>query len=609
MSFANLFRRTRKAPRRGPSLPRLEALEDRALPSTFTVTNLLDNGSVGSLRWAVGQANAHPGPDAINFAPGLHGTIALSAGQLNVTDSVTVNGPGANQLTVSGSNASRVFDVSGSGTSAVIRDLTVADGRASGTTATGPLGDSTLGGGILDEGAALTLSRVTVTGNQAVGSVIGAGGGVASISGAALTVLNSTFTGNRAGGTAVDSPGGGILSDGASTLVVQGSTFSGNRAIDGGAVAVLGGSQATISSSTFSGNLARGNDGTATSGPTTADNGGAVWAADESLLGDNAASLLNVSDSAFVGNRAVGGTGGPGGAGGQGAGGALAVSGGQTVLAGGQTVANVSDCVFVGNLAVGGDGGAGGGNGGVGAGGAISQANGTLNLSDSKLAGNRAVGGAGAAGAPGGDGGSGGIGRGGAIVHTVAGSNGPDFHPVSNLSGVVITGNQALGGTGGAAGAGGVGGDGGPGQGGGVRALLGTITVADSVLAANEATGGAGGAGGGNGGSGQGGGFLTAFGVTATLLDTAVTRNEAEGGAGAVGGDGLGGGLFNGGPLGPFSASSLTLVGCTVTLNDAEGVGGGSGVGGGVYNLGAFSEVATVIARNHASTSNDDVFP
>jgi len=32
-------------------------------------------------------------------------------------------------------------------------------------------------------------------------------------------------------------------------------------------------------------------------------------------------------------------------------------------------------------------------------------------------------------------------------------------------------------------------------------------------------------------------------------------------------------------------------------------------VGGGVYNLGAFSfDSATVIAHNHASTSNDDTF-
>src|SRR5947209_1075029 len=43
------------------------ALEDRTVPSTFTVLNTQDDGSIGSLRWAVGQANAHAGPDTIHF--------------------------------------------------------------------------------------------------------------------------------------------------------------------------------------------------------------------------------------------------------------------------------------------------------------------------------------------------------------------------------------------------------------------------------------------------------------------------------------------------------------------------------------------------------------
>jgi hypothetical protein len=37
-------------------VPRLEALEDRALPSTFTVRNLLDSGA-GSLRAAVAEVD------------------------------------------------------------------------------------------------------------------------------------------------------------------------------------------------------------------------------------------------------------------------------------------------------------------------------------------------------------------------------------------------------------------------------------------------------------------------------------------------------------------------------------------------------------------------
>src|SRR6516164_4826570 len=73
--------------------PRLDILEDRTLPSTFTVTNLLDTGP-GSLRAAVTAANANPGPDAIDFA--TTGTIPLTSGELDITDSLTINGPGLN---------------------------------------------------------------------------------------------------------------------------------------------------------------------------------------------------------------------------------------------------------------------------------------------------------------------------------------------------------------------------------------------------------------------------------------------------------------------------------------------------------------------------------
>jgi hypothetical protein len=52
--------------------PRLERLEDRCVPATFTVTNTLDDGltgSTGSLRWAITQANADTSPgDEIAFA-------------------------------------------------------------------------------------------------------------------------------------------------------------------------------------------------------------------------------------------------------------------------------------------------------------------------------------------------------------------------------------------------------------------------------------------------------------------------------------------------------------------------------------------------------------
>src|SRR5258708_9764484 len=58
----------------------LEALEDRTLLSTFTVTNTLDDGSAGSLRDAVRLANMGSGGDKIDFAAELSGqTVHVNA--------------------------------------------------------------------------------------------------------------------------------------------------------------------------------------------------------------------------------------------------------------------------------------------------------------------------------------------------------------------------------------------------------------------------------------------------------------------------------------------------------------------------------------------------
>src|SRR5262245_42818132 len=127
-----MLRSTHHRPRsRAPRRPRpaLEALEGRALPSTFTVSNLADSGP-GSLRGALTSANTTPGADVIQFAPGLKGTIPL-ASELSVTDALTVNGPGANLLTISGNSTSRVFDIR-SGATVTLAGLTVANGATVG---------------------------------------------------------------------------------------------------------------------------------------------------------------------------------------------------------------------------------------------------------------------------------------------------------------------------------------------------------------------------------------------------------------------------------------------------------------------------------------------
>src|SRR5206468_3262732 len=90
--------------------PRLEILEQRCMPTT--VTNLLDDFSAGSLRVAI--ANTAAG-GIVNFAGGLTGQITLVNGEIAINKNLLIQGPGAAVLTVSGNNASRIFNVNGTG--------------------------------------------------------------------------------------------------------------------------------------------------------------------------------------------------------------------------------------------------------------------------------------------------------------------------------------------------------------------------------------------------------------------------------------------------------------------------------------------------------------
>src|SRR5262245_729357 len=100
----------KKSWRRNRFVPNLEALGGRIAPAGFHVTTLTD-GVAGSLRDAVTQANTHAGADTIVFDSRLTSTIALTGGELDITGDLKINGPGADRLTVSGNQTSRVFRV------------------------------------------------------------------------------------------------------------------------------------------------------------------------------------------------------------------------------------------------------------------------------------------------------------------------------------------------------------------------------------------------------------------------------------------------------------------------------------------------------------------
>jgi len=356
-------------------LPRLEVLEDRSLPSTFPVTNLFDSGA-GSLRAAVAAAG---NGDTINFAKGLHGTITLTSGQLSISNSVSIDGPGANKLSVSGNDASRIFDVSGSA-SVTISGLTITEGL------------STLGGGILQEGsAALSISDCTLTDNVALGIAYhgtgGCGGGIEDHSTGALTVTDSTFEGNKAIGIGTNSAG--TSDDGYGTgLFAFGGAINMWRNLAG---------TATISDSTFTGNEALGFS------PGVAAGGGAL--SNSSHFG----ATMSVTGCTISGNSAIGAAGGDG---------ATNFGFGQGGGINDLSSLTVRDSTLTDNLALGAPLVPGVPalsvklNTAVAGGGILCLDEfvpSTVVIADSTLTGNQAVGGAGAAGSPGSEAGGGGI--------------------------------------------------------------------------------------------------------------------------------------------------------------------------------------------------------
>jgi hypothetical protein len=117
----------------------------------------------GSLRQALADANSVRGTNTITFDAVVFATaktIILSSGQLSVTESLVVNGPGSASLTINGNNASRVFNIFGAPSSfdVTITDLIITQGQTS----------AGLSGGGIASGANLTLERCVITGNSSV---------------------------------------------------------------------------------------------------------------------------------------------------------------------------------------------------------------------------------------------------------------------------------------------------------------------------------------------------------------------------------------------------------------------------------------------------------
>ena len=251
----------------------VETFEVRTLlSSAFVVDRLGDTGAgsglTGDIRYCITQADlsANAG-STITFDTALTGkTFTLSHGQLVISDAMTITGPGASSLTISGNNSSRLFEVA-SGGSLTLENATLSGGLAQST------GAAAEGGAIYSSGT-LALSGVTVTSNEALG-----GNGAAGIVGDGANAYG--------GGDGADAYGGGIYVAGG-TVTLSNDTLSSNHVVGGS-----GGAGATSSGVLFG---AGGNGG--------AGSGGGLYVA---------AGSVTLTNDTLSSNHAVGGNAGRGG--------------------------------------------------------------------------------------------------------------------------------------------------------------------------------------------------------------------------------------------------------------------------------------------------------
>jgi CSLREA domain-containing protein len=223
--------------------------------ATFTVTriddrNLVCNSGVDcSLREAVNAANAAITDDVIEFEANIFSTaqsITLDGDELRFSanfGTLTINGTGADTLTIDGDSRSRVFFIL-PGAAVTINDLTVANGNGSGLSL---ISFSGFGGGIYNRGN-LAINRSIIRNNWATH-----GGGIYNPS--ILNIKDSTLFQNMTsqnGITRINGSGGAIFNSGIS--MITNSTIAGNLAGSGGGIDNVNGATTSLMNATIAGN-------------------------------------------------------------------------------------------------------------------------------------------------------------------------------------------------------------------------------------------------------------------------------------------------------------------------------------------------------------------
>jgi hypothetical protein len=584
------------------------------------VANNADSGN-GTLRQAIQFNESLGGGNTIMFSNIVSGTITLTnaVGELFVSKDVTIIGPGAKVLAISGNNAHRVFHLTNNA-AVSISGLTITGGRVASA--------ADAGAGIRQDSGNLVLSDCIVVGNT---SDPGAGGGI-SASGTmlatgctvfgnwaeqsagihaigAITAINCTVVSN-----VTPALGGGIRQV-SGNLFVTNCTISANRGGNYGGGILTQGGTATVRNTIIAGNTAVQNPdcyGAFTSAGFNligAINGSSGWGA----LGDQVGTT-NSPLNALLGP--LQGNGGPtmimvpqlgspvidqGNSGGiftdqRGRPRPYANASISSIPLGGDrsdigaveigpiVVTTTNDTVagslrqsillasptdstitFASNVV-----------------GTITLTNGVLGISkDIRI-----------------------VGPGARMVTINANTNSQVFEVLSgnaSISGLTLANGRLVGS------AGGFEQDGAQARGGGVFNQT-TLTLNDCILSNNVVLGGQGGATGsgfaGGGGNGLGGAIANIG--TLTMTNCYLAANSASGGSGGVatsgGFDGNGGQAYGGGI---YSFGPLTLVRCALAKNNANGASGGggngSGSGGGIYNEANVTLLTCTVASNSAT--------
>jgi hypothetical protein len=492
------------------------------------------------------------------------------------------NGPGAG----GGIYNRGILQLNGTASNAIVVADNVAQG---GTQLFGLPGGNAYGGGVFNAGS-MSLQYVTFLGNQAEGGAGGdgaasqnggnggnaQGGAIYNAGSSALLIPNVIFgadilgTGNQAVGGV-----GGKGGDGAAPGAPGGDGGNGGFARGGAVASTSGGltfkTTSFTSSKAIGGNGGNGGNGVAGLNATATGaqgqaggHGGNAGKGGDAFGGAvfNSGAGLDLSDTPFTGNVAVGGTGGKGGTGGNGGNGGPG-----------------SDKLPGGTGGTGGYGGSGGVGGGA-QGGGFYNVNGTLTIGGGAFTGNQAIGGNGGQGNSAGDGGQGGDngstvqvaglggvggpgGKGGDTLR-VSGGAGEDQNGDATISGT-FTSNVVQVGIGGNGGNGGNGGD------------SGNNTANPPIFALNGPYGGAGGNGGAGGSAGAAlGGALAIASSNLTATGSTFTGNQVIGGAGGTGG--IGGTIGSFGHPSTYNPVFYVIAFPEGKLNPA-GNGGAGGVG------------------------------